>query len=167
MMRHQPDENGRYPLSMQEYTALRTLFGAVNALDSDTLKDRCRLFPGGWRDLRCAQALSRKVMENLLCTVPAKKLLSMRRELTHTICEVKIKPPASSTQDTVMISRKALVDLINRAVYMDCLLCEKTAKECKRCTLYQAINACFPYELLDPQDELCPFAGVSKLEDDP
>jgi len=165
-MRYQPDADGRYPLSMQEYTALRTLFGAVNALDSDTLKDRCKLFPGGWRDLRCAYTLCKKVMENLLFTVPAKKLVSMRRELTHTICEVKIKPPTSSTEDTVMVSRRALIDLINRAIYMDCMFCEKNAKECKRCQLYKDMNACFPYELLDPQDTLCPFAGVSKLEEE-
>ena len=55
MMHQRPDEDGRYPLSMKEYTALRTLFGAVNALDSDTLKERCKLFPGGWRDLPCAK----------------------------------------------------------------------------------------------------------------
>lgn len=165
-MRYQPDTDGRYPLSIREYTALRTLFGAVNALDSETLKERCKLFSGGWRDLRCAYSLCKKVMENLLCTIPTQKLLSMRRELTHTICEVKIKPPTSSVEDTVMVSRRALIDLINRAIYMDCMLCEKTAKECKRCQLYKDINACFPYELLDPQDELCPFAGVFKLEDE-
>ena len=166
MMHQRPDEDGRYPLSMKEYTALRTLFGAVNALDSDTLKERCKLFPGGWRDLRCAYTLCQRLMEKLLCTIPAKKLLSMRRELTHTICEVKIRPLSSSESDSVMLDRKALIDLINRAIYMDCMLCQKTVKECKHCPLFKTIDACFPYDLIDPKDELCPFAGVSRLEEE-
>ena len=65
-MRGRADEDGRYPLSTREYEALRTVFGAVNALDTETLRDRCGLFRYGWRNMRLAASLLRKVMEGLL-----------------------------------------------------------------------------------------------------
>ena len=163
-MRHEPDEDGRYPLSTREYDALRTVFGAVNALDIDTLKDRCGLIKNGWRDIRLAHSLLKRVMQELLCTVPAKKLMTIRTELKHTVCELKVKPPSSmSLGGSVYVDHQALVKLAERAISMDCLFCDKDAKQGKRCPLYKALNACFPYELCEPTDEKCPFAGVSRL----
>jgi len=161
-----PDQDGRYPLSMREYEALRTIFGCVNALDDDheTLKARCRLFKGGWRDLRMLAAVSKRLMEKLLCTIPAKKLLVIRRELSNTICEVKLKPIASPRHDDcVYVSQEALLRVCNRAMQDNCYLCDRSHKEAKRgCELYKDIQACFPYQFDDSSD--CPFSGMSGME---
>lgn len=164
-MIRKPDEDGRYPLSMREYEALRTIFGCVNALDDDheTLKARCKLFKGGWRDLRMLAAVSKRLMEKLLCTVPRKKLLTIQRELQHTICEVKIKPIAAPHRENmVCVSEDAMIRVCNRAMQDNCYLCDKTHKEAKRsCELYRDVQACFPYDFNESTD--CPFAGMSGL----
>ena len=163
-MRYEADEDGRYPLSSREYEALRTLFGAVNALDTENLKNRCKLIKNGWRNLRLAQTLLKRLMEQILTTVPLKKLVSIQKELRYTVCEIKIRPPVEDKNcGTVYVKQEAMVRLADRAINMDCCVCEKSAKECKRCQLFQDLNACFPYELWEPEDTLCPFAGVTSL----
>ena len=160
------DEDGRYALSSREYTALQQLFGLVHASNNETLKARLQLIPGGWRDMRLIAAKSQALLEALFATVSFKKLHSIQRELNNTICEVKIKAPSGHSKDHVFISRTALVRLMERAIYTDCYLCEKTIKECKQCPLYQDLNDCFPYELAEPENPLCPFDGVSHLSAD-
>lgn len=165
-MSRRPDEDGRYALSMQEYKALRTIFGCVNALDDDheILKARCKLIKGGWRDLRMLTAVSKRLMEKLLCTIPGKKLLVIKRELQNTICEVKLRPVATGSQrdGMVYVSEDAMLRVCNRAMQDYCYLCDKTHKEARRsCQLYRDIQACFPYDFDDSLD--CPFAGMCGL----
>lgn len=159
-----PDEDGKYPLTMREYDALRTVFGALNALDSETLKERLQTTNGGWRDMRLALSMMRKVLDNLLSTIPARNLLTLKDELNHTYCEVRIRGAGTLAHpDCVYLSQKAVVSLIDRAIQLECMLCEKSAKEGKRCPLYKNIQALFPYELDEPTDTQCPFAGVSHV----
>ena len=164
MMYRKPDADGRYPLSMQEYEALRTIFGCVNALDDDNerLKARCQLIKGGWRDMRLLATTARRLMENLLCTVPAKKLLSIRRELQHTICEIKVKPVAMNSDSIVYVSQDALLRVCNRAMQENCYLCDKSHREARQhCDLYKDVQACFPYDFEQSVD--CPFSGMKGL----
>lgn len=165
-MIYHADTDGRYPLSTREYTALRLLFAAVHAFSDTELKERCGLIPGAWRDMRCVHTLSDKLLTNLLDTIPAKKLLALKRELQNTYCEIKIKGASNTTEnDCVYVSHQAIVRLIDRAMQMECIFCEKTCAECKKCALFQDIAACFPYEITDSSDSLCPFAGLSGMED--
>lgn len=163
MMRHAADADGRYPLSTREYEALRTLFGAVNAMALDMLKDRCDLNPGDWEKLQEARDSAQQVLNNILRTIPLKKLMSISTELRNTICELRIKPPVSASNGSIYIDQAAMVRMAERAIAMDCVICEKTREEGKRCPLYRDINDCFPYELMEPDDALCPFAGISRL----
>lgn len=168
MMKRQPDENGRYPLSSREYEALRTLFGAINALNTDALNDRLELVDFSHEDLSVARRLMQGVSTGLLGTVPLNKLLVIKKELRDTVCELRIRPVTGDKQtDCVYVDQNALARLADRAIQMDCLLCEKSAQEGRRCPLFRDLNACFPYELDHPGDATCPFAGVSsvKMED--
>lgn len=160
----QPDADGKYPLTMREYDALRTVFGALNALDSDTLKERLKTTKYGWRDIRLCLAVMRKVLDKLLLTIPPLKLLTLQEELKHTYCEVRIRGGGTpSHPDCVYVSQKAIVAMIDRAIQLECLLCDKSVKDGKRCPLYKNIQALFPYELDEPTDTKCPFAGVSHV----
>ena len=164
-MLRNPDESGRYPLNMREYEAIRMIFAAVTALDCDALRDRCDLTPGLWESLNKSKNEIFRVAEELLKSVPAKKLVSMQRELHYTVCEIKLKPPTKEAgRDFIYIPRKDFISLLQRAIQMDCLLCDKNIKEAKKCELYKNIDACFPYMLDEPTDTHCPFVGVSKLE---
>ena len=163
-MKYRADEDGRYPLSTREYDALRTLFGAVNAMALDMLKDRCDLHPGDWEKLQEAKDVTQGVLNNILRTIPLKKLVAISTELKNTICELKIKPPVTKANGMIYIDQAAMVRMAERAICLDCAICEKTREEGKRCALFRDINACFPYELLEPDDALCPFAGVTRLQ---
>lgn len=168
-MKRQPDENGRYPLSTREYEALRTLFGGMNALNTDALHDRLELIGDhAEEDIRTAVGMMRDVCDRLMGTIPVNKLAIIRRELRDTICELRIRPVVADKRNgCVYIDQEAVARLANRAIHMDCMLCEKTIKEGKKCPLYRDLNACFPYELDEPGDTHCPFAGVSwvKMEE--
>lgn len=164
MLRNQ-DEHGRYPLSLKEYEVIRMMFATVTAFDGENIRERCELIPGLWETIETARDQLFKGVEALLKTIPAKKLIAMQHELQYTVCKVEIKPPSRDAgHDYLYIPRKAYIDLLQRAIQLDCVLCEKTIKECKKCRLYRNIDACFPYLLEEPSDTLCPFAGVSKLE---
>ena len=163
-MINQPDSQGRYPLSGREYGALKTIFGAINALDTDALDTRCKLTDTAYSDIHTAHELLRKAMDAILETIPVKKLAVIRRELKTTYCILKTNPVAGNPQDhMVYVDQPALIRLMERAIHMDCCLCEKSARECRRCQLYKDLNSCFPFELTQPEDALCPFAGMSDL----
>lgn len=164
-MRYDKKVDGGYPLSMKEYDALRTLFGAVSALDSASLKPRLdALYPGSWEELISTKDKLMELMEKLLESIPLRKLEAIRRELKQTVWEVKIKPPSEVKREPcVYVPQKAVVRLIQRSIQLECLLCDKCAEDGLKCPLYNDINDCFPYELIEPGDKLCAFAGVSKL----
>lgn len=153
------DENGRTELSSKEYTAIRAIWGAVNALTvyHGWLERRCRSYKNGWRDLRCLVKLSEKVMEDTLDTVPLKKLMQMRKELDNTICEIKTRGIVGRKDDGFMyVSEEAIIRLCQAATDLNCFSCQKTQKEAKRsCQLYKDIQSIFNYEF-DECDK-CPF----------
>jgi hypothetical protein len=141
------------------------MFAAVTALDCEQIHERCDLIPGLWDKIIHAKDEMFEASEELLKTIPARKLLAINHELQYTVCRIEIKPPSKEAgRDYLYVSRKSFVELLQRAIQLDCLLCDKTVEECKKCKLYKNIDACFPYLLEEPNDKLCPFAGVSKLE---
>lgn len=164
MIQKDTSPNGRYQLSSREYAALRTVFGAVNAYSTcgGELKNRASLFSGGWRDMRMLEERSKTLLEKLMKTIPQNQLYTLSRELRQTICEVKVKP-VSMPKDSglILVSQDALLRLVDRAVQMDCMFCEKNCKEGRKCQLYQDVQACFPYEFSPSKDDKCPLAGVT------
>ena len=167
-MRREPDQDGRYPLNMREYETVRMIFAAVTALDCGPIRERCELKPGVWDTLEKRKADLYDALTKILSTVPLKKLVAMQHELEYTACRVELKPPSrDSGRDWIYIPRRQYIALLQRAIQMDCMLCEKTVKECKRCDLYRDIDACFPYLLEEQGDVYCPFHGVTKLEVEP
>lgn len=167
-MRYEKDEYGCYPLSMEEYDAVRQMMGAINVLDNnDVLKQRFDLIDENmWEQYKSCQSKLVELIERLFGSIPPKKLLSMRRELDHTVCITKIRPPSlNEPKDYLYISRTAFERMIQRAIDLNCLICDKSCSEGKRCDLYKDIVDMFPYELTDSdKDEKCPFAGVSKIK---
>lgn len=156
-----PDADGRIALSGREYTALRAIYGAVNALElyHGELERRCRGIKYGWRDLRCLVKLSERVLEEVLRTVPTKKLMQMKKDLEHTVCEVKTQGVVGQSQDDYMyVSDQKIVDLCKAATNITCFGCGIAQKDAKRhCQLYRTIQEVFPYDF-DENGAGCPFA---------
>jgi hypothetical protein len=163
----QPDENGRYPMSNPEYQALRALFGAKNALEqtSKDIERRVRLIPGGWRDFRMLVAVLDRLLAAVLRTVPQKKLLAIRAELSRTICEVHMQGVTSPKDDDLLtvVPQGALERVINEAVSFRCFGCERC--DYKRCELFKAVDVLYHYDF--PKTKTCPFADMTDLSDVP
>lgn len=156
------DEDGRIPLSNKEYTAIRAIFGAVNALElyHHDLENRSRSIKDGWRDLRCLVKLAENVMQRMLKTVPFKKLVQIQKELNNTVCIIKVKGVSGQkSEGIVCVSEEALIALCSAAMKMNCFGCSKSRKEAeKNCEIYKRIQEVLSYELDDLESGACPLS---------
>lgn len=155
----------RIPLTNKEYYTLRELFGIVNTFDkcANDLRARCKLIPGGWRDLRLIITKAEKLMTDILHTVPLKKLESMRKEFDHTVCEVRVTRDftgKAKEEGFAYVPDRALERVVHRLIGYECLCCDKSAKEGKRCKLFKDIEALYPWPM-PPRSDRCPLAGLS------
>lgn len=160
----------RMPLSNKEYYALREVFGIVNSFAKceETLKTRCKMIPGGWRDLRLICTKAEKLMSDLLHTVPLKKLQSMRAEFEHTVCEVRVtKDYTGKAKENGFsyVPDRELERLVERIINWECTCCDKSAKQGKRCPIFKDIEALYPWPITAKTDR-CPFAGCSSVMED-
>ena len=162
-----PDEDGRYPLSYVEYQSLRSLFGAKNALEQthNQLERRVRTIPGGWRDFRLLMTLVDKLLGAVLRTIPQKKLLQIRAELSRTVCEIKVQGVAGNLSDDKllrMVPQGALETVVNESMSMKCFACERC--DYKRCELFKAIESLYNYDF--PKTKVCPLSEYTILPDE-
>lgn len=155
-------EYERVSLSNREYHALRGIFGMVNNFNvlAPDLEKRCKSTGDGWRMLRQIQGLSEKLMAKLLATVPVNKLKLMQTDLKYTVCEIKLKYDVLKREETeyVCVPAKELDRLVSRIMNYECLICDKCAKDAKKCPLYKDISATYPWEF-ESIDGKCPLAG--------
>ena len=154
----QADEEGRYPVSHREYQAIRALFGTQNSLifAQKDLEQRLKVVPEGWRDFRLVYSVLEKLLTRLLRTVPSQKLLSMKRELKDTYCEVKVKGAVGPLDGDLLrvVPQKDLETVVNAAMQMNCFACDRC--DYKKCALYQAIQSMYHYDF--PKSHTCPLS---------
>ena len=172
----QPAENepGRYKMTGKRYQAFLRLFAAVSALNEiePELWELLGLVKMGRCDFCNAAKKLDRISQDLLESVPTKKLLAMRRELKAVRVYLRIGPDASPArcEQVVYVPEDALIELLNQIVQMHCWCCEKRGKEVKKCQWLQLMDAVLPYSPdpdLDPEDGSCQIAGrTSILEDD-
>lgn len=159
------NEYTRIPLTKREYYALREVFGIVNAFDrcAHDLKTRCQQIPNGWRDLRLICSKAEKLMGDLLKTVPVEKLRSMKAELGQITCEVKCVKDFTGrlkAEGFSYVPDDALSRVVARLIGDECLVCDKSAKQGKRCPISKDIEALYPWPM-PPRGDRCPLAGLS------
>lgn len=158
-----PDAEGRYPVSYAEYQAIRALFGSQNSLINaqKSLENRIRSIPGGWRDFRLVYSVLEKLLSAILRTVPSQKLLSMKRELNDTVCEVKMKGVSGPVEGDLLrvVPQKDLETVCNAAMDFRCFACDRC--DYKKCNLYQSIQALYHYDF--PKSKTCPLSDETLL----
>lgn len=161
------ERDGRYTLSMAEWTGIRVLHAAIGALNHDapSLQERLQKeTDNGWTQLRQAQGALKKVDEKLLATIPLRQREVMYRELQHTYMHVNVEMGAVGKQEGIIyVSKSALERLVDRAIQLDCFACSKVGKETKRCRLFRDIQGVFHYDISPCEDGLCPFAGLTEI----
>ena len=86
------DSDGRYPLSGKEYSALLSLFAVNSTLNdqANVLTERIKTKSGAWRDFRLATVKMQKVLDEIVTTIPVKKLHAIARDLQHARVHVDI-----------------------------------------------------------------------------
>lgn len=162
MMTKQPDADGRYALSGREYDSIRYIWTAFSTLDaySASLKDRLKLIPGGWRDIRLLHAVSKNLERKLFDTVPIRKAAAMKAEMNNSSLTMSVRMADQRLPGIMYMDEHALIALIDLLVSRECLLCEKCGKDAKRCVIRRTIEDVMHYDLEPaPNPEDCPLAG--------
>ena len=166
-MNRQPDAEGKYPLSGREYYALRQLFGIASGFETTLgdLKDRAKLTPGTWRDMKMISAVSDKAITALVRSIPTRKLQQVLKELENTVVSVEVRGgaglPVSKREPFCYAPEKSIELLIQSTLEWQCFACEKSPKQAKKCPYRKAIDDVFPYEQPGDTPELCKYSGLN------
>ena len=164
------DADGRHPLSQREYSALRTFFGFISALEEckKELEPRLRDIPNGLEELGKLDTDACALLDNLLDTIPFKKLRQI--QLENEISKVEVVPKGGcAVQDDayVCIPAKALEEVCNEAISIRCFGCTTSHAASSHCGLRKAIDATLPYEVKQTKNlTKCPYNGLIGLEDE-
>ena len=160
--------NKTMPLSNKEYYALLHIFGIVNILDDCLPKLRKRLeLIDAQADMELVQARFERVMAQILTTIEPKKLMAIRKDLDHIVCECRVAYDYAQkdNREFTYCPTEAIDRLVERVMMWECLSCDKCAKEAKKCPIFKDINDCYPWEL-PPRGDTCPLAGWMMTDED-
>ena len=160
------DQDGKRPLTSHEWVALKCMWAACSVLkdDHEKLKERLQAcVPGGWRDIRLATTKLDKLLDEILGTIPQKKLRSIASEMANTELRIITKGPQTD-RNIVHLEDREIAELVNLLIYRECMLCEKTDKLGKRCPIYKAVTNCLHYDLPDVDDGHCALCGLDSIE---
>lgn len=156
----------RVKLSGREYAQIQIMFAALSALQETEkcLAKRCEIAGIGDR-LPSIIKEYESVLIDLLKTVPETKLAHLRKELDNTKIYVKVEPPGGaqtmSRETWSYVKTKALNHLISCCIDYNCLLCDKTKAEAKKCPHMAAIQGCLPHAIGVDHKDSCPLAGAA------
>ena len=159
-------DNEHPALSYREYRALRQLFGVVDAWDREgsELEKRLKLIKGGWRDARLLMMLSEKLLRGILGTIPQKKLRMIQKELESTTCEITVRNTVAPLKKEAFtyVEEEALERITDRAMQMECLLCDKCGKDARNCQLRKDIERLYMWDFPKIKDnQPCHFAEAT------
>lgn len=164
-----PQEIERFvePVSGKEYAAMQSLFAMISTLQvaEPVLEKRMRRLRGGvWRDWRMLQTKADRIMRALLSSVPANKLMQINRNFSMTRVYIKTEAPGIKTMDDtsyVYVPARALDWVLNEMISANCILCDKTEVEGRKCPHRQALEECLPHQVnVARGSEKCKFGDL-------
>lgn len=158
----------RMPLSDKEYYALLEIFGIVNSFNNcaGTLKRRCALTPGAWNNLQTVIQASEQLMEQLVQTVPKKKISAIQKDLQFARCQLKVTKDFTGQTDLdgfSYVHNKPLGNVVARLINQECQFCDKGEAESKQCPVLKDIEALYPWDM-PPKKNGCPLQGEGMKE---
>jgi hypothetical protein len=155
------------PVSGREYAAMQSLFAVISTLQvsEPVLEQRLRKLGGGvWRDFRMLTTKADKVMRALLTTVPVNKLAQISRNFDHTRVYIKVEAPGLKSKDDtnwLYVPASALDYVLNEMLGANCILCDKSEVEGRKCQHRKALEECLPHEIRVARgSERCKFADL-------
>lgn len=160
---NRPPEGERTNLSGREYFALRALMGIVStfATEDQILEKRLKNVPMGWCDIKMIEAKADRLLDAVLATVPQKKLAQIRQEIEHTRVEINVIRDVTGAHKKAFtyVPNDALEWLEEQVVDLNCMMCDKTEKESRKCPIRKNIEALYQYDF--PERKGCPIAHMN------
>lgn len=166
-MLHSPDSEGRYPLSSKEYIAIRYVIVSLYELEQtmSALEDRVKTIQGGMKNYEILRNTMEQFEEQLLDTVPTKKLYALQQELRNSEVGVFTKWDQRKIKNAFCVDQDALLALLNRLIGYECWSCEKRGKDAKKCEILRTYLDCLHYVPEEmPPDGSCPMAGWTSVK---
>ena len=160
---NKPSEGERTNLTGQEYFALRSLMGIVStfATEDRVLKNRLKKVPMGWCDVKMIEAKADRLLDAVLATIPAKKLAQIRQEIGHSRVEISVVRDVTGAHKKAFtyVPNEALEWLEDQVIDLNCMMCDKTEKESRKCPVRRNIEALYQYDF--PERKGCPIAQMN------
>lgn len=133
-MHRMEEEHSRQRINAQEREIIMCLYAFKDALNTmiPRAQNLARRVPNGYRDLRCALALTDKTVEKLLNTIPVKQLKSLAHQLKITEISLRTKSAGNENPSFHMMDTEDIATLVQYIIDSRCVLCDGSDKnECK------------------------------------
>lgn len=156
----------RKPLRGREYAALQSLFAAISHFQElyPALEERAKTVPGLWRDMRMIDTKSQRILEGLLQTVPEDKLRHVLADCKNIRLYIKVEPPGSVPTVTMGFSyvpTPTLNALLCYVLEHECLMCDKSPVEARKCPVRAMIDKALPHEIPYRDGERCKYSDFA------
>lgn len=144
--RHSHDKRGEKALPKkrarrEEIDTFYLFAAAVSAmLDAEqSLKDRTRMIPGGWLDLRLIRTKMEELMLSLLHTFEPDKQRQISKQMHYIRLKTVFCREASKDPEMMMLETEDVATTVH-AAGQECMIRMCPASECKRCQLGRALD---------------------------
>lgn len=152
------------PLSGREYAALQTLFATVSSLGEllPILEKRAKMVPNLYRDLRLMEAKATTALDAILRTIPADKLRHVATDVQNVQLYIKVQPPGLRKQNPGFsyTPTATLNELLSYVCEHECLLCDKTPTEARKCEVRRMIEGALPHEVEARDGDKCKYSDM-------
>lgn len=150
------------PANAREIHSIEFLAGLDAQLvqGQETLRDRLKLIPNGWRDYRLAVTRLERVLDAIYATLPTRTLLHMQRLCQCGQIIIRPKPAIRLPDDVQIVNTGDLRMLINAAISAECAMCVNDAAGQKSCKLRKALERIAPTAALK-ENGLCAYTDVA------
>lgn len=144
-------ETERFPVTNEEYQALRCLFGCISVFqvcrDRGIEKRMKRI--GAWRWYRLAQSFTEKAADAFLRSIPPKKLQSIYKDVQSIRMDIYVDGVTGQRRHgrSFFVEEDALNKIAERACVSDCTFCTKKGQDVKRCELRRALIDIVPWDI--------------------
>ena len=143
------DADGRAMPNRQENALMLGLMMLRNSLahNSEAVRDRLGVYPYAWRDLRLLWHLVNKLQEQLLGTIPDRRVAYYDQMARHGKVIIDIPGPIPRGRH-ILITEKGMAAITEAAMRGECALCLKEGKEVTRCPIRAALLEVAPPETI-------------------
>lgn len=167
-MKETPTENKQinYPIIRANKEHIESLFGLFAAVSEfekayKIMPDRFKAIPNGKRDIRMLITVLDRIVQDLCCTYPTEKLISIKRMLPHMKYKTQFGATASQIGKDECIIQSQDLDVIAKYAHEQCKLC--IDQNCRRCKLGRVLDRVYTY---DRGDDSWAYVDVDSLIDE-